>query len=160
MPKFSEYYNSHKDQYRTPERVHARHILLSTTNKPKDEIPKIQAKAEDLLKQIRGGADFAQLAQKNSEDPGSAAKGGDLGWVVRGQMVKNFEDTVFALKPKEVSNVMTTEYGFHIIQVLEKEPARLRPLDEVKDRDRDHAPQPDRFRSDAESVPIRRMRSW
>lgn len=126
------YYNAHKDQYRTPERVHARHILLSTTNKPKDEIPKIQAKAEDLLKQIRGGADFAQLAQKNSDDPGSAAKGGDLGWVVRGQMVKNFEDTVFALKPKEVSNVVTTEYGFHIIQVLEKEPARLRPLDEVK----------------------------
>jgi len=130
--QIQEYYNSHKDQYRTPERLHARHILLSTTNKPKDEIPKIQAKAEDLLKQIRGGADFAQLAMKNSEDPGSAAKGGDLGWVVRGQMVKNFEDTVFALKPKEVSNVVTTEYGFHIIQVLEKEPARLRPLDEVK----------------------------
>jgi peptidyl-prolyl cis-trans isomerase D len=130
--QIASYYNSHKDQYRTAERVQARHILLSTTNKPKDEIPKIQAKAEDLLKQIRGGADFAQLAQKNSEDPGSASKGGDLGWVVRGQMVKNFEDTVFSLKPKEVSNVITTEYGLHIIQVMEKEPARLRPLDEVK----------------------------
>lgn len=130
--QIQSYYDSHKDQYRTPERVHARHILLSTTNKPKDQIPKIQAKAEDLLKQIRGGADFAQLAEKNSEDPGSAQKGGDLGWVVRGQMVKNFEDTVFSLKPKETSNVITTEYGFHIIQVLEKEPARLRPLDEVK----------------------------
>src|SRR6202049_4966536 len=128
----ASYYNSHKDQYRTAERVQARHILLSTTNKPKDEIPKIQAKAEDLLKQIRGGADFAQLAQKNSEDPGSASKGGDLGWVVRGQMVKNFEDTVFSLKPKEVSNVITTEYGLHIIQVMEKEPARLRPIEEVK----------------------------
>ena len=126
------YYNAHKDQYRTPERIHARHILLSTTNKPKDQVPKIQAKAEDLLKQIRAGADFAQLAMKNSEDPGSAVKGGDLGWVVRGQMVKNFEDTVFALKPNEVSNVVTTEYGFHIIQVLEKEPARLRPIEEVK----------------------------
>jgi len=126
------YYNSHKDQYRTAERVQARHILLSTTNKPKEEVAKIQAKAEDLLKQIRAGADFGQLAQKNSEDPGSAAKGGDLGWVVRGQMVKNFEDTVFSLKPKEISNVITTEYGFHIIQVMEKEPARLRPLDEVK----------------------------
>jgi peptidyl-prolyl cis-trans isomerase D len=132
--QIQNYYNSHKDQYRTPERVHARHILLSTTNKPKDEIPKIQAKAEDLLKQIRAGADFAKLAEKNSDDPGSASKGGDLGWVVRGQMVKNFEDTVFSLKPKEVSNVVTTEYGFHIIQVLEKEPARLQPLDEVKDQ--------------------------
>ncbi len=130
--QIQNYYNSHKDDYRTPDRVHARHILLSTTNKPKDEIPKIQAKAEDLLKQIRGGADFAQIAQKNSEDPGLANKGGDLGWVVRGQMVKNFEDTLFALKPKETSNVVTTEYGLHIIQVLEKEPARLRPLEEVK----------------------------
>src|ERR1700680_1500366 len=130
--QIASYYNSHKDQYRTAERVQARHILLSTTNKPKDEIPKIQAKAEDLLKQIRAGADFAQLAQKNSEDPGSASKGGDLGWVVRGQMVKNFEDTVFSLKPKEISNVITTEYGLHIIQVMEKEPARLRPHEEVK----------------------------
>jgi len=130
--QIASYYNSHKDQYRTAERVQARHILLSTTNKPKDEIPKIQAKAEDLLKQIRAGADFAQLAQKNSEDPGSAYKGGDLGWVVRGQMVKNFEDTVFSLKPKEISNVITTEYGLHIIQVMEKEPARLRPIEEVK----------------------------
>jgi peptidyl-prolyl cis-trans isomerase D len=128
----ASYYNSHKDQYRTAERVQARHILLSTTNKSKDEIPKIQAKAEDLLKQIRSGADFAQLAQKNSEDPGSASKGGDLGWVVRGQMVKNFEDTAFSLKPKEVSNVITTEYGLHIVQVMEKEPARLRPIEEVK----------------------------
>jgi len=128
----ASYYNSHKDQYRTAERVQARHILLSTTNKAKDEIPKIQAKAEDLLKQIRSGADFAQLAQKNSEDPGSASKGGDLGWVVRGQMVKNFEDTAFSLKPKEVSNVITTEYGLHIVQVMEKEPARLRPIEEVK----------------------------
>ena len=126
------YYNSHKDQYRTPERVKARHILLSTTGKPKDDVPKIKAKADDLLKQIKAGADFAKLAEKNSEDPGSASKGGDLGWVVRGQMVKNFEDTVFSLKPNEISNVVTTEYGFHIIQVTEKEQARLRSLDEVK----------------------------
>lgn len=126
------YYNSHRDEYRTPERVHARHILLSTANKPKDEVPKIQAQAEDLLKQIKGGADFAELAKKNSQDPGSAVKGGDLGWVVRGQTVKNFEDAAFSLKPKEISNVISTEYGFHIIQVLEKEPAHTQTLDEVK----------------------------
>jgi peptidyl-prolyl cis-trans isomerase D len=126
------YYNSHKDQYRTPERVQARHILIKTTGKTQAEVPQLKAKAEDLLKQIKGGGDFAKLAQKNSEDPGSAAKGGDLGWIVRGQMVKNFEDTVFSLKPQEISNVITTEYGFHIIQVMAKEPARLRTLEEVK----------------------------
>jgi peptidyl-prolyl cis-trans isomerase D len=127
-----DYYNAHRDEYRTPERVHARHILLSIANKPKDEVPKIQAQAEALDKQIKGGADFAELAKKNSQDPGSAQKGGDLGWVSRGQMVKNFEDSVFTLKPNEISNVVTTEYGFHIIQVLEKQPAHLQTLDEVK----------------------------
>jgi len=126
------YYNSHLDQYRTPERVHARHILLSTANKPKDEVPKIQAQADDLLKQIKGGADFAALAKKDSQDPGSAQKGGDLGWVSRGQMVKNFEDAVFALKENQISGVITTEYGFHIIQVLEKQSPHVQPIDEVK----------------------------
>lgn len=126
------YYNTHREEYRTPERVHARHILLSTANKPKDEVPKIQAQAEALLKQIKAGGDFADLAKKNSQDPGSAQKGGDLGWVSRGQMVKNFEDAVFTLKPNEISNVVTTEYGFHIIQVLEKQPAHLQTVDEVK----------------------------
>ena len=126
------FYNSHLDQYRTPERVRARHILLSTTNKPKDEVPKIQAQAEDLLKQIKAGADFGELAKKFSQDPASAQKGGDLGWVSRGQMVKNFEDTVFSLQANQLSGVVTTEYGFHIIQVLEKQSPHLQPLDEVK----------------------------
>jgi len=130
--QIQDYYNSHKDEYRTPERVRARHILLSTANKPKDEVAKIQAQADALLKQIKAGGDFAELAKKNSQDPGSAQKGGDLGWVSRGQMVKNFEDAVFTLKPNEISNVVTTEYGFHIIQVLEKQPAHLQSLDEVK----------------------------
>ena len=126
------YYNSHRDQYQTPERVHARHILLSTANKSKEEVPKIKAQAEDLLKQIKAGGDFAELAKKYSQDTGSAVKGGDLGWVVRGQTVKNFEESAFSLKPKEISGVIGTEYGFHIIQVLEKEPAHLQSLDEVK----------------------------
>ena len=128
------YYNEHKDQYQTPARVHARHILLSTTNKPKDEVPKIKAQAEDLLKQIKAknAANFGDLAKQYSQDPGSAQKGGDLGWVARGQMVKNFEDEVFSLKDNEISPVVTTEYGFHIIQVLEHQPAHLQTLDEVK----------------------------
>jgi peptidyl-prolyl cis-trans isomerase D len=126
------YYNAHQEQYRTPERVHARHILLATANKSDAEKTKIKAKADDLLKQAKAGEDFAKLAEKNSEDPGSAAKGGDLGWVVRGQMVKEFEDATFALKPAEISNVITTQYGYHIIQVLEKEPAHVKTLAEVK----------------------------
>ncbi len=130
--QIQDYYNAHKDEYRTPERVRARHILLSTANKPKEEVPKIQAQAEALLKQIKAGGDFAELAKKNSQDPGSAQKGGDLGWVSRGQMVKPFEDAAFALKPNEISNVITTEYGFHIIQVQERQPAHLQTLDEVK----------------------------
>ena len=105
-----------------------RHILLKTTEKPQDEIPKIRAKIEDILKQIKGGADFAALAKKNSEDPGSAVKGGDLDWVTRGQTVKNFEQTAFSLKPKELSGIVQTEYGFHIIQVMEKQDAQSEEL--------------------------------
>ncbi len=127
-------YEANREMYRTPERVHVRHILLKTTDKPKEEVPKIKARAEELLKQIRSGADFAELARKHSEDPGSAAKGGDLGWVVRGQTVKAFEDTAFTLKPNQVSNVVVTEYGFHILQVLEKQEARLTPFAEVRDQ--------------------------
>jgi len=125
-------YDADKDQFRTPERVMVRHILLKTAGKPPDEDAKMRAKADDLLKQIKAGGDFAELARKNSEDPGSAAKGGDLGWIVRGQTVKPFEDAAFSLKPKEVSGVIKTEYGYHILQVLEHEPAHQRTFDEVK----------------------------
>jgi peptidyl-prolyl cis-trans isomerase D len=127
-------YDTAKDKFRTPERVHARHILISTTGKSPDEAKKLEAKAADILKQVKAGGDFAELAKKNSDDPGSAAKGGDLGWVVRGQMVKPFEEACFTLKPKEISNLVKTEYGFHIVQVLEKEDARLKPFEEVKDQ--------------------------
>jgi peptidyl-prolyl cis-trans isomerase D len=125
-------YEDGRDRYRIPERVRVRHILIKTAEKPKEEIPKLEAKANDLLKQIKGGADFAELAKKNSEDPGSAAKGGELDWVARGQTVANFESAAFTLKPKELSGVVKTEYGFHIIQVLEKQEARMRPFEEVK----------------------------
>ena len=126
------FYNSHKDQFRTKERVKARHILVSILNKPAAEVPKLKAKAEDLLKQIKAGADFAKMAQENSDDKSNASKGGDLGWVMRGQMVPEFEKATFALKTNQISDVVTTNYGFHIVQVLEKEDAHLRPLDEVR----------------------------
>ena len=130
--KTMAYYNSHKDQFRTPERVKVRHILLMTQAKSKEETERIRVKAEDLLKQIKAGGDFASLAKQNSEDPGSKANGGDLGWVVRGQTVKNFENSAFSLKPNEISNLVTTEYGFHILQLQEKQTAHLQTFDETK----------------------------
>ena len=125
-------YENNKDKFRTPERVKVRHILLKTTDKTPAEDAKMKAKAEDLLKQIKGGADFAELARKNSEDPGSAVKGGDLGWIVRGQTVPPFENAAFSLKPNEISNVIQTQYGYHIIQVLDHEQAHLKTFDEVR----------------------------
>ena len=85
-----------------------------------------------IVESVKGGADFADLAKKNSDDPGSGQQGGDLGWVVRGQTVPDFEKAAFSLKPGELSGVVTTEYGYHIIQVMEKEPARVKPFEEVK----------------------------
>jgi peptidyl-prolyl cis-trans isomerase D len=125
-------YAENMDSYRTPERVHARHILVKTTGVPKDQTAKLRQKAEDLLKQLKGGADFAALATKNSDDPGSAQKGGDLGWIVKGQTVPDFEKAAFSLKPNETSGVISTEYGFHIIQVLEHQDAKVASFDEVK----------------------------
>lgn len=125
-------YNARRDQYRTPERVRARHILLKTTGKSAGETATIKQKAEDLLKQLKAGGNFAELAKKNSEDTGSGAKGGELGWIVKGQMVPNFEAAVFSLPVNKISDLVTTEYGFHIVQVEEKQEAHTQTLDEVR----------------------------
>jgi peptidyl-prolyl cis-trans isomerase D len=85
-----------------------------------------------LLKQLKAGGNFAELAKKYSEDPGSKDKGGDLDWVVKGQTVPEFEKALFGLKPNEISGIVKTQYGFHIIQALEKQDAHLKTLDEVK----------------------------
>ena len=122
-------YRDQQSDFQTPERVQARHILLKTdaTNEAA-----MKAKAEDLLKQIKAGGDFAKLATANSQDPGSAAKGGELGWIVRGQTVPEFEKAAFTLKPGETSGLVKTEYGYHIIQVEAHEQAHLKPFEEVK----------------------------
>src|SRR5882762_947051 len=125
-------YEQNKDRYRTPERVKARHILLMTSGKSPQEESKLKVQAEDLLKQVKSGANFADLAKKHSEDPGSKEKGGDLDWVVKGQTVPEFEKALFDLKPNEISAVVKTTYGFHIIQALEKQDAHLKTLDEVR----------------------------
>jgi peptidyl-prolyl cis-trans isomerase D len=131
-------FNQNQANFRMPERIHERHILLMTQGKPPADEPKIKAKAEDLVKQLRAGADFAEMAKKYSEDNqgptgGSAAKGGDLDWVTRGQMVKEFEAASFSLKPGVISDPVKTQYGYHIIQVLTHEDARIKPFVEVKD---------------------------
>lgn len=125
-------YSTNQDRYRTPERVKARHILISTMDKPSSEVPALEAKANDILNQLKKGADFAELAKKYSDDKGSAVKGGDLDWVTRGQMVKPFEDATFALQPKQLSGIVKTQYGLHIIEALERENARVKPFEEVK----------------------------
>ena len=125
-------YSGAQDNFRMPERAHARHILLKTEGKSDAEKKALKAKAEDLIKQLKNGADFADLAKKNSDD-GSKDQGGDLGWFVRNQMVPEFDSVAFTLKPKEISGVVTSQFGYHIIQVLEKDPAKLKPFEEVKD---------------------------
>jgi peptidyl-prolyl cis-trans isomerase D len=125
-------YSGSMDNFRMPERVKVRHILLMTQGKSDAEKKQALANAQDLLKQLRGGADFADLAKKNSQDPGSAQNGGDLGFIVKGQTVPEFEKIAFTAKPKDISDVVTTQYGYHILQVLEKEPARVKPFEEAK----------------------------
>jgi len=125
-------YQDEIDSYRVPERVKVRHILIKTQGKPKDEAPKLKAKAEGILDQLKHGADFADLAKKDSEDPGSGSKGGELGWIVRGQTVPAFEKSAFSLKPGELSGIIETEYGYHIIQVEEKQPGHTQSFEEVR----------------------------
>ena len=120
-------------QYQVPNRVHAQHILFMTVGKPDAVVDEIRKKAEDVLKQTRKGTKFDDLAKKYSEDPGSKDKGGDLGWLVQGQTVPEFEKAAFSLQPGQVSDLVKTQYGFHIIKVLEKETAHTKPFDEVKD---------------------------
>lgn len=110
-------------KHTTAEQVHARHILLSTENI--SDTATVKTEAEDLLKQLDGGADFAALAKEHSDDPGSAANGGDLGWALRGMYVGPFDEAVFSMQPGE-RRIVETEYGFHIVEVLE--PAEVRNI--------------------------------
>jgi peptidyl-prolyl cis-trans isomerase D len=126
-------YQQNIQQYQVPNRVHVEHILLMTTNKTDAEVEEIKKRAEDILAQLKKGAKFEDLAKKYSEDPGSKDKGGDIGWIGQGQTVPEFEKTAFTLAPGQLSDLVRTQYGFHIIKVLEKETAHTKPFDEVKD---------------------------
>ncbi len=124
------FYTQNKAQYTTEGRVRASHILLKTEGK--DEAA-VKTRAEALLAQAKAaGADFAALAKANSEDEGSAVNGGDLNFFGRGQMVPEFEQAAFAMKAGEISNLVKTTFGFHIIKVVESQPETSRPIAEVK----------------------------
>src|SRR6202140_503172 len=126
-------YQNNIQQYQVPNRVHPEHILFMTVGKTDAEVDEIKKTAEDVLKQAKKGAKFEDLAKKYSEDPGSKEKGGDLGWITQGQTVPEFEKTAFGLDKGQISDLVKTKYGFHIIKVLEKETARTKTFDEVKD---------------------------
>ena len=123
------YYNDNIQQYTTPERVRASHILLNTGGKDEAAVRK---QAEELLAKIKAGADFAALAKQYSEDPGSKDKGGDLDFFPRGQMVPEFENAAFTMQPGQVSDLVKTQYGFHIIKVVDKQAGITQPLDQVR----------------------------
>ncbi|HEY6265380.1 MAG TPA: peptidyl-prolyl cis-trans isomerase [Candidatus Acidoferrum sp.] len=126
-------YQKNIQDYQVPNRVHVEHILLMTVGKTDAEVDEIKKKAEDVLKQARSGAKFEDLAKKYTEDPGTKDKGGDLGWLVQGQTVPEFEKAAFTLQKGQISDLVRTQYGFHIIKVIDKETARTKSFDEVKE---------------------------
>lgn len=128
------YYEEHQNDYETKEQRRARHILIKTEkNADEKAIEAAKKKAEELLAKLKKGDSFEELAKKYSDDPGSASRGGELGFFGRGMMVKPFEDTVFAMQPGELAGPVKTDFGWHIIRLEEIKPAGLRPFNEVKD---------------------------
>jgi peptidyl-prolyl cis-trans isomerase D len=118
-------YNAQLGKYTTPEQVRASHILLMTEGK---EDAAVRTQAEQVLKEAKSGADFAALAKKYSQDEQSAKVGGDLDYFGRGRMVAAFDTAAFALAPGEMSDLVKTEFGYHIIKLTDRKPAIVRPL--------------------------------
>jgi len=126
------YYTKNQDQYQVKEQVRVRHILIASPAGDAKADSAAKAKADDLLKQIKAGGNFADLAGKNSDDPGSKVQGGELGWLDRGKTVPEFDKAAFTLPVGKTSDVIKTQFGYHILQVEEKKNAHLRPIAEVK----------------------------
>ena len=126
------YYNAHIDQFKVENRVHVEHILFKTVGKTDAEIAEIRKKAEDVLKKAKSGANFEDLAKKFSEDDATKVKGGDLGWIVEGQTVPEFQKVAFSEPKGAISDLVKTQYGFHIIKALDRETAHTKTLEEVR----------------------------
>lgn len=121
-------YKAEPQRFAIPAQTRSRHILIQGAT------PESRAKAEKLLTELKAGANFEELAKANSTDPGSAAKGGDLGFFPKGRMVKPFEEAVDALqKPGDLSGVVESSFGYHIIRLEERQPAGTKPFDEVRE---------------------------
>lgn len=129
-----KYYSENKSRYTTPEERRASHILVKADKSaPEDQRSKAKAKAEVLLAEIKASPSrFAELAKKNSDDPGSAERGGDLDYFARGAMVKPFEDAAFLLKPSEISGLVESDFGYHIIQVTGARGGETRTYEQVR----------------------------
>jgi peptidyl-prolyl cis-trans isomerase D len=125
-------YQQNIQQYQVPNRVHVEHILLMTTGKPDAEVEEIKKRAEDILAQLKKGAKFEDLAKKYSEDT-AKDKGGDIGWIVQGQALPEYEKAAFSLPAGSVSDLVRTQIGIYIIKVVEKETAHTKPFEEVKE---------------------------
>ncbi|HEY6643564.1 SurA N-terminal domain-containing protein [Povalibacter sp.] len=128
--ELKDYYEQVKEKYESPERRHARHILITATDGLDDAAA--SKKAAELAAQAKAGGDFAELAKKNSKDPGSAVQGGDLGWAQRGMFVGPFEDALFGMQQGEIRGPIKTQFGYHIIRLEGIESGHLRPFDEVR----------------------------
>ena len=124
------YYGAHAADYKVDDQVKVRHILIKVGSPTDDAAAK--AKAQGILDQLHHGGNFAALATKNSDDPGSKASGGELGFIKKGVTVPAFEQAAFALSPGQISDLVKTQFGYHIIQSEEKQSAHTRPFDEVK----------------------------
>lgn len=130
-----QYYEDRNESFRYDEEVRARHVLVEVKpNASEEEEAGARAEAEKILQQARKGTDFAELARKYSKDTGSAKKGGDLGFFTRRKMVREFAEAAFNMKPGEISDLVRTEHGFHVIKVEEVRPERVEPFEEVKNR--------------------------
>jgi peptidyl-prolyl cis-trans isomerase D len=136
--ELQDYYDQHRDEYRVPEQVDVSHILIKTPLPGADgkvdpkAVDAARAKAQDVLKQVKAGGNFAELAKKYSEDPGSAKNGGSLGWIKRNQTVPEFEKVAFSLPKGATSDLVQSSYGFHIIHINDKQEAHVKSLDDVK----------------------------
>lgn len=132
--EIKQFYDQNPDKFKVPESVRASHILIGTDAKSTgEEKKKAKEKAEIVLKKVKEGEDFATAAKENSTCP-SSTQGGDLGFFTKGQMVPEFENAAFALKPNDVSPVIETQFGFHIIKVTESRPATTISFDEAKQK--------------------------
>ena len=134
------YYDQHRDDYRVPEQVNVSHILIKTPLPGSDGkvdakgVEEARKKAEDVLKQLKAGGNFADLGKKYSEDLGSGKNGGSLGWIGKGRTVPEFEQTAFSLAKGATSGLVQSSYGFHIIRLDDKQAAHVKTLNEVKDQ--------------------------